>query len=302
MRGPIVVAVFLLVFSMTPQWAQAPAERPGTEEEPQEVVVAVQELNKDDHVTVMLRNGQNFEGHVVKVSETSLTLDFTLSLQQVAGEVTFPLPSILVAKRLPPLTPEDRRKRLELRRQKAMEARERWTRTVLTAVERAAEGAELTPEQQEQRRRAEERRQIEEYRTILLEFPPEEGWGPERLAQIRWQHFIVGPMPTNQEWRFWQVFDQWSEAHTMVELYEQRQKQEQEVLLTLFAQAEGWGPAVKQQLEEKQQAGQELTALEARFLKDYSRWQEAVSAQKAQQPTPAPPPPTPEPGPPPSAE
>jgi len=317
MRGTIAGVLLSVLLLMAAVWAQeastpvppapepaAPAEpekategEGGDEEETEIVEVAVRDLKKGDHAMLLLRNGQSFEGHVFSVGQLSVTIDFTLSRQDVAGKVTFPVAVVLVAKRLPPLSAEERAKRLELRRQRVRQARDRWAKAVPGALLAAPEEEELTPEQMDEIRREEERRQVEEYSILLREFPPEQGWGPERLAQIRYRHFIIGLPVSYPEWRFWQVFDQWSEANTIVELYERQQEQEQRALLTMFPPTEGWGPAVKKQLEEKQASGEQLSQLEARFLKDYSRWQEAVEAGKGQEAPPAAPPAAPVPAP-----
>lgn len=262
----------------TPQASPEKPEKKGSQPETGEIVVWNQ-LAKGDHVNLLMKSGQHFEGHVVALTPKAVTLDFTFSRQNVTGVVTFPKAEVAVVMRLPQLTKEEREARLERRRRRVREARQRWSAVISSELAGKSETARLTPEQEEERRRAEEERQVERYRALLREFPPEEGWGPERLAQIRRRHFILGLPVTYPEWRFWQVFDQWSEAKTIVELYEQRRRQEQQMLLTLFPPEEGWGPAVKKQLEEKKKAGEKLTKLEARFLKDYDRWEEAVSAQ-----------------------
>jgi len=199
--------------------------------------------------------------------------------------------------KLPTLSKEERELRLEARRRRVQEARERWTMVASTELKGRPQMLALTPEEREELRRAEERRRVEEYRVLLQEFPAERGWGPERLGEIRRRHFILGLPVSYPEWRFWQLFDQWSEAKTIVELYDQREKQEQQMLLTLFPPEEGWSPEVKQQLEQKQQSGEELLKLEERFLKDYERWREAVTARELERPapetTPTAPPPTP---------
>ena len=258
-------------------------------------IVALTKLTKGDHVNLLMKSGQNFEGHVAALGPETITLDFTFSRQQVAGVVTFPKAEVAVVMRLPPLSKEEKETRLDRRRQRVRKARERWTMVASTELVGKPEALKLTPEQKEERRRAEEERQIEQYRALLREFPPQEGWGPERLAQIRRRHFILGMPVTYPEWRFWQIFDEWSEARTLVELYDQRRKQEQQMLLTFFPPEEGWGPAVKKQLEEKKTSGKELTKLEAQFLKDYQRWQAAVAARAQAERQPAPPPPSPSP-------
>jgi len=301
-RSHVVLVVVLLLALASQVWSQesspapptaapsAPSDeqRPTAEGEAPAVgeVIALSGLAKGDHVSLLMVNGQSFEGHVAGVEAADIILDFTFSRQRVAGTITFPQSGVSVAMKLPELTKEEKALRLEARRQRALKARERWSMVAGTDLKGKPQALELTADQQERRRRSEEEREVEEYQTLLRESPPEQGWGPERLAQIRHRHFIYGMPLTYPEWRFWQVFDQWSEAVTIVELHEQRRKQEREMLLTMFPPAEGWGPAVRQQLQEKQESDEELTELEARFLQDYDRWQEAATAAEEEQPPP----------------
>jgi len=301
-RSPVVFVAVLLLVLTSRAWPQEPTESPPPtapptappEQPPLEggtgsalaEVIAFAELAKGDHVNLLLKTGQNFEGQVVAVEPTSIILDFTFSRQRIAGIITFPKANVAVVMRLPELTREQKALRLERRRQQALKARERWSMIASTDLKGKPQALSLTPEQKEEHRRAQEEEEVERSRALLREFPPEQGWGPQRLAQIRRRHFILGIPLTYPEWRFWQVFDQWSEAMTIVELYDRKRAQEQQMLLTMFPPKEGWSAAVKQQLERKRKSEEKLTELEARFLKDYDRWQEAVrTSQQKPQPT-----------------
>jgi len=269
-----------------PAGANAPAQgavaepaKPETSEP-----VALDDLLKGDRVSLAMKTGQQFEGHVVEVTPTTIKLDFTFSRQKMTGVVTFPREDAAGARRLPALTKEEKEAILDRRREGLLEAEEQWTAAVGTAPGAAAKPGAPAAGEKSAEERATEEKQMADYRALLAEFPPDQGWGPELLANIRYRNFIVGLGVSYQERRFWQLFDQWSEAKTKVELYDQRQKQEQEALLTLFPPEEGWDAAKKQQLEEKQKSGEQLTKLEARFLKDYDAWQKAVAARPAGKP------------------
>jgi hypothetical protein len=253
--------------------------------------VALESLAKGDRVLLLMKNGQQFEGHLAELTPASLTLDFTFSRQKMTGLVTFPRQEVAGARRLSALTKEEREVILEKRRQGLLQAQAVWTETVGPTAAAPAKPAEPTAEQKAAEERAAEEKQIADYRALLAEFPPDQGWGPERLAEIRYRYLMratgalgrpIGLALTYQEQRFLQIFDQWSEAKTKVELYDQRQKQERETLLTLFPPEEGWSAAKRQQLEEKQKSAGQLTKLEAQFLKDYDSWQKAVAAKQAE--------------------
>lgn len=55
---------------------------------------------------------------------------------------------------------------------------------------------------------------------LLEEFPPDQGWGEERLREIERRKVVIGAFPDEKEERFLQVFGKWQE--------QKRQRDEQE--------------------------------------------------------------------------
>jgi hypothetical protein len=45
--------------------------------------------------------------------------------------------------------------------------------------------------------------------SLLTEFPPDQGWSPDRKRQIEWRRTVVGSFPDERESRFLAVYDQW---------------------------------------------------------------------------------------------
>lgn len=50
-------------------------------------------------------------------------------------------------------------------------------------------------------------------RSILDEFPPDKGWGKDRLGEIRRRESVEGIAPTAEERRFVEVYEKWDRAH-----------------------------------------------------------------------------------------
>ncbi|MBM4016680.1 MAG: hypothetical protein FJ293_17190 [Planctomycetes bacterium] len=44
---------------------------------------------------------------------------------------------------------------------------------------------------------------------LLTEFPPDQGWSPDRKKQIEWRRTVVGAFPEPREVRFLEVYDRW---------------------------------------------------------------------------------------------
>ncbi len=50
--------------------------------------------------------------------------------------------------------------------------------------------------------------------SLLSEFPPEQGWTPERKRQIEWRRTVIGTFPDEREQRFLDVYPQWEPLFT----------------------------------------------------------------------------------------
>jgi hypothetical protein len=49
----------------------------------------------------------------------------------------------------------------------------------------------------------------DDVKKLVEEFPPSEGWNPDRKKQIEWRRTVVGVFPEPNETRFLEVYDQW---------------------------------------------------------------------------------------------
>ena len=47
---------------------------------------------------------------------------------------------------------------------------------------------------------------------MLKKFPPEDGWGKEKLENIKWRQVILGLFPSPEEKEFIEAFDEWEKA------------------------------------------------------------------------------------------
>ncbi|MSR45914.1 MAG: hypothetical protein EXS13_02405 [Planctomycetes bacterium] len=66
---------------------------------------------------------------------------------------------------------------------------------------------------------------------LLVEFPPEQGWSPDRKKQIEWRRTVVGEFPDPRAARFLEVYDRFEPLFAAWDL-EQRQKREAEAAKT----------------------------------------------------------------------
>jgi len=252
------------------------------------LLVPIESLAKGDRVGLLTKVGQDFEGIVFLLTEKFIVIDFSYSRQQLAGIVTFPKEDVALVVKLPELSKEDMERRLNERQRRAEAARGRLDMLDLSAPHTGVAQLKGTGSDEAQGPAAQQRLQMEYYEALVSEFPEEEGWGPERLTEIRRKYYVRHQPLTDAEWRFWQAYDLLSTARSAVEKQEERKKQEQQILLTLFPPEQNWNPARKKKIEERLASGQQLSAEEAGFLKNYDAWLEAVFSRQQESATPQP--------------
>ena len=86
------------------------------------------------------------------------------------------------------------------------------------AEQRQSEAAERESAAAAKKREAEDQRLLK----LVVEYPPEEGWGPDRLRDIQIRKMTVGSFPDERSKRFIEIFDDWQKGYAL------RQKRERE--------------------------------------------------------------------------
>lgn len=57
----------------------------------------------------------------------------------------------------------------------------------------------------------------ERLKKLLAEFPPDQGWGPEKIQEMRQRAVVVGVAPDEKGRRFIEVFADWQKAKTLAD-------------------------------------------------------------------------------------
>lgn len=97
---------------------------------------------------------------------------------------------------------------LQLAKQAAEQQRE-------TEEEKAkAEAEAAKKERQESDGRDKEKERLNK---LLAEFPPDQGWGPEKIEEIRQRAIIIGVAPDEKSKRFIEIFADWQKAKAMAD-------------------------------------------------------------------------------------
>lgn len=96
----------------------------------------------------------------------------------------------------------------------AAAARERARARIQALKERARAEADPEKEAEAKAKEAQEREAAAraERAALLKEFPPAEGWGPERVKEIETRKIVLGVFPSKQESRFLELFALWQQA------------------------------------------------------------------------------------------
>jgi hypothetical protein len=146
--------------------------------------LAVAKLEVGKAVEVTLESGWAVKGKVLRISTDSVTLDVSSGAAASSGTLTVASDSIISVRpidKVPvfePTTPAPRPPKPEPR-----------TPTPSPTPSPEAERHEL-----------------------LKKFPPEDGWGKEKLEDIKWRQVILSLFPSPEEKEFIEAFDEWEKA------------------------------------------------------------------------------------------
>ena len=146
--------------------------------------LAVAKLEVGKAVEVTLESGWAVKGKVLRISTDSVTLEVSRGAAASSGTLTVASDSIISVRpidKVPvfePTTPAPRPPKPEPR-----------TPTPSPTPSPEAERHEL-----------------------LKKFPPEDGWGKEKLEDIKWRQVILSLFPSPEEKEFIEAFDEWEKA------------------------------------------------------------------------------------------
>lgn len=233
-------------------------------------------------IRVHLGRGKPILGTVSKRTDLALTLDLSAEESGLSGKFTFYRPDVVRIEHVKPMTAEERRDTFSRRRQKNVELRQ----AARIRIERIKSGKKEKEAAARARREAGQtiirKEKEEEYRKLLKEFPPDEGWGEDKLRSIR-EEWILKDLPPNaKEGRFVTIYDEWKKAKETVGVIDARRAQEEgELLLMRFPPGEQWNRARLKQVLEKEAKGEKTTDDETEFKDNFEAWLRAQQAPAA---------------------
>ena len=146
--------------------------------------LAVAKLEVGKAVEVTLESGWAVKGKVLRISTDSVTLDVSRGAAASSGTLTVASDSIISVR------PID-----EVPVFKAT-----------TPAPRPPKPKPRTPTPSPTPSPEPERHEL------LKKFPPEDGWGKEKLENIKWRQVILGLFPSPEEKEFIEAFDEWEKA------------------------------------------------------------------------------------------
>jgi len=168
-------------------------------------------------IMVILKNGSSFKGLLSKKTPQKIKLDLSYEKDGINGRVGLYLEQIASIKMLPHLSPVEEKAARLARQKELQEMRER----VVQRRAMAAKRREELKKAQESAvvKAAQERRKREEEALLLLvqKFPPEEGWGADRIERIHDNILLYDVFPSPEEQEFMQKFPLWLEGLKILE-------------------------------------------------------------------------------------
>jgi hypothetical protein len=291
MKRTVLAAVVLLAMAAVAWAPPASAKSSSVAAAPEPAVikqVGVAQIEVGMRVKIELTAGRPIVGTVAVVRPTEVSIDMSAEEGGFSGQFTFKKKDIAAVYEVQKQTPDEVRAIQDSQKRKTARIRiEQTTRVEKTRAEkRTGEKTEKTVQTAEQKLAQTE--EVEKMRRLVAEFPPGEGWGEEKLRQVRENWILRGLMPSEREARFANVYEDWRRARDAVAaIDEQRRAEEGKTLLLRFPPDKGWGRDRLADILKKEAAGQPVTEEEQRFKEGYETWAAALAG--SQPPAPAPP-------------
>ena len=168
-------------------------------------------------IMVALKNGSIFQGLLAKKAPEKIKLDLSYEKNGINGKVGLYLKQIASIKRLPHLSPLEEKVARLAHQKELKEMRERMAQRKATAAERSEQFKKAR--EQALVKAAQEKRQREEETLLRLleKFPPEEGWGADRIERIHDNILLYDVFPSPEEQEFMQKLPLWLEALKILE-------------------------------------------------------------------------------------
>jgi len=184
------------------------------------VQFAVAQLEVGKAVELSLNSGWSVKGRVLKISTDSVTLDVAPGAAAFTGTLTVASDSITSVR------PIDELPLLKV------------TTPAPHPPKSAQEAPPPTPPPSPGKPSTEPERH-----ELLKKFPPEDGWGKEKLENIKWRRVILGLFPSPEEKEFIEAFDAWEKAW-------EAEEKEKAILEEVKADKEEEGEGKKSEKEE----------------------------------------------------
>ena len=186
-------------------------------------------------VEVLLKNGERISGIVKqgRFVERENGLDFVPADKKVPGAgiriwyynntssyifIMYKyIKSYKIIKRLSDLEVKEIGRKIRNEEKRRAELSRKRARERIEAIKRREKREELEKKLEKLAKKLEkqekEARARAERARLLKEFPPEEGWGPERIKEINLRKIALHVYPNEKERRFIEVFEQWMKAY-----------------------------------------------------------------------------------------
>ena len=258
--------------------AQEKAKEQKGDQEGADPNIAASQIQAGDRLLIVLRNGSTFRGTVVETGADRISLDMSKEEGGVNATIDLLFTDIASARRMRP-TSREAAARAEALRNKELEDSQAMADKVekqhRAEAEARAKQEEKAREKQERERQQEIERTAElTERALVAQFPPNQGWGPERRKLIEYRFLNMHLNPTEEEQRFLDLYDQWYAAAQKVQALDAKRKQEtrQEKLLERFPPDKGWGSDRRAELLAREADGKAISAEERDFLENFDEW------------------------------
>jgi hypothetical protein len=168
-------------------------------------------------IRVTLKNGSIFQGLLSKKTPQKIMLDLSSEKDGINGSIGLYLNQIAFIRRLPQLTPVEEKAARDARQRELEKMRERMAQRKAMEAERREQIKAAREEAMAQATQERRSREEEALLGLLDKFPPEEGWGADRIERIHDNILLYDVFPSPEEEEFMQKFPLWLEALKILE-------------------------------------------------------------------------------------
>lgn len=215
-------------------------------------------LRVGDRIEVSLKNEGRFKGIVKRLTPSEVGIDISLEYVRMNGVLTLSTAEILAVKKLAEMSREEKERitaekagyieRAEAEHKKREEEKKKMDDDDFERAAKLLEGEETPKKDDKVSQAVEKAKRYAQGLELLQKFPPKDGWGQEKLDDLKARFVRIKVPLTESEREFVNNYDLWKESKESLE------KEVKESLTPKKTESEKESPEEKKAPAEKEES------------------------------------------------